>query len=1034
MKQYSILSKQIKRRSSFYFMAICMLLLGYSCVDDTFESYQRSSGDNVAVKVCITAPIPPVAKTRTVSDAEFNPNGLYLMVFERSAAHVDDNALAQIVKITGSGTSYSAQLAKRGECIVYIVANAEKTINEKKTSWEATSTTLGDVKRALKFTLPTSSRADDASDKVITGMIAPQPMLVEVLLDKIDANTQIGTPESPVLMQRTTVKISVRNETQDNGAARRRQEILLGANLINTPSEGYLFAMDDESLLEISRHQTGAESDLNGLISTPSAGAEEYPTCTLYSFESVSGTQTPTAVVIEATHLGKSYFYRLNLDIQKKDYALVRSFHYIVRINNILQAGFDTMEEAVAEEAPHNVEYTVNVTDDTSADMITDGEYYLGVSNSEFFALADGALQNISITTVNSNYPRAGRIELSGGLTLAGGNSLSASPDKDSPIKTDIAVNLPANFTQGTVTVVYNEALTRTISVYKTPQVQKLGALLKDSGYSKDDYISARVEETYRDWLMLTLKSELNDIVEERDLFARCESEAGGINVRVKANLGDNSSPQFRIGYVNFFRKDNVGNARVLIKQDMFNVYQEVQGKAALQPYTYVGTFHRHNQTAERIIRVDSKIVAGNTYQWRAFVIYGDFIRLSVTDSEDPGINEDDFYGQGDNTTTFGAALEGRYEVKDGKVDVEVRNASRIFFRVGLTSTISTHAIRYGLIGIQVNNNVGTDVIDRYIFVRQGEEADYLMNPHDPIAKDPSFKPIYPGQEQVLMSSRPLAAKISPLNLTDPNGTLHSDLTGRKGVFTTYPSQAGYLYQSISKQGWIADPRKSDEVLSSGRPTGWDKLGNVQYPWIPDYEVCPEGYYHPQNGIDDGTSTDANANVENASIRQSLWLYPANGGVSQTENFIIGYMADGYFDRQPMDLNYQAEFGDRAPKHQQPVLVNEGAGIAYIGTLAFNPHTVASIFMPMAGYYEQVMRIVYAGYGNEGSFSTATRVNGNKGGYGAYFTLDYGFMSSANLALNYPYSLDASRTVGFRVDNYTNHSQTSTANIRCIRK
>lgn len=1034
MKQSSILNKQIKRYSSFYFTALCMLLSTNSCVDETFESYQRSGGENVAVKVCLTAPILPVAQTRTVSDAEFNPNGLYLMVFERSAALVDDNALAQIVKITDNGTSYSAQLAKRGECIVYIVANAEKIINEKKASWEETFPTLGDVKRALKFTLPSSSKSDDTSDKVITRMIAPQPMLVEVLLDNIDANTQIGTPESPVLMQRTTVKISVRNETQENGLAGHRQETLLGANLINTPSEGYLFAMDNESLLEIARHQTGAGSDLNGFISSPSGGAEEYPTCTLYSFESVSGTQTPTALVVQATYLGRPYFYRLNLDIQKKDYALVRNFHYIVRINSIKQAGSDTMEEATAKETPDNIDYTVNVTDDASADMVTDGEYYLGVSNSEFYALAGDALQNVSISTVSSNYPKAGRIELSGGLTLAGGNSLSASSDKAIPTKTDIVVNLPANFTEGTVTVVYSEILSRTINVYKNPQVQKLGVLLKDFGFSKTDYISARVEETYKDWLMLTLKNELNEIVEERDLFTRCESEAGGINVRVKANLGDNSSPEFRIGYVDFFRKDNVGNARVLIKQEMFNVYHEVQGKAVLQPYTYVGTFHRHNQTAERIIRIDSKIAEGNAYQWRAFVIYGDFIRLSLTDSEDPGINEDDFYGQGDNTTTFGADLEGRYEVKDGKVDVEVRNASRIFFRMGLTSTISAHAIRYGLIGLQVNNNVGTDVIDRYIFVRQGEEADYLMNPHDPIAIDPSFKPVYAGQQQVLMGSRPLAAKLSPLNLTDPNGALHSDLSGRKGVFTTYPSQAGYLYQSISKQGWIADPRKSDEVMQSGKPTGWDKVGNVQYPWIPDYEVCPEGYYHPQNGIDDGTNTDANANVENASMRQSLWLYPANGGVSQTENFIIGYMADGYYDRQPMDLIYQAEFGDRAPKHQQPVLVNEGANIAYIGTLAFNPHTVASIFMPMAGYYEQVMKIVYAGYGNEGSFSTATRVNGNKGGYGAYFTLDYGFMTSANLTLNYPYNLDASRTAGFRVDNYTNHSQTSTANIRCIRK
>lgn len=1002
MKRYSIFTNKIKRYSLACFTMLCAMATFNSCHDDTFDSYGSGDGSEVNVKVFLTVPAPSIATRASsgeIDDSYYNQDGVYLLVFD---GDTDNSNLLQIVQATGGSKIFYAKLKSRSDAhYIYTVANAENIVKANQSIWESNPTKLSDIKKAFKYTLTVNKEG------LLNKMVNPQPMIYKSYLENgIDASTKLGTSaDDPIKMERSTVKISIYNDTAEKGT---RAETLYGANLANTPTEGYLFPMNESDLGNITRTNTcGEDGSFNTSIVAPAQGSTS---CYLYSFESVKKDKQSTAVVIKATYFNEPYYYRIDLDTENSNYALLRNFNYIVHIQSIEQAGYATPEEALSNRAG-NIKYIVSVTDAYSRDIVSNGEYYLGVENSEFYAFTDEGIKDQLVSVVMHTAPSTvapGTFTPSSGITITSGNSFPE--NKGGEQKVELRISTTADFISGNVKIQLGD-LERTILIYKRAMPGKLGTILKD--FKEKGYISGKVSDKDTYWIRLTNKKTagdltVNDLTEE-DLFSSLEAPDENIHLRVKSYIADNTSDEYRYGTVDLFRKDKGGNARISIKQPRYDIYTEVIGQAKVAPYTYVGTFHRHDQVGERIIRVKAEINGGKVTKWRVFVVYGDFIRLSLDPSLDGGVGTTNFYGDGDTTDKFGYDVE-QFPVENGGVDY-TQISDHIYFRVGLTSKISEKSVRYGIIGLQFNGDVGTEKVTRYIFVRQGEEADYLMRPEDPALKEP-------GKESTseVLTRREKALKISPYNLTAPakdRDKVESYLNGVQGVFTDYPSQAGYLYQEYTRRGWQAD---------------WDLHGKYKFTnfnvsdnpaWQSSFETCPAGYVHPSGGYDDGKTSDfkIDASVQAAAIRQSLWLYPKNGVINSTQNFIIGYMADGFYDRQPMRKSETRLF----EQFSQENTVSSGAQIAYIGCLVINPHNAASLFMPMTGYYinetfGQNRGFILKDAGNNGSFLTTTRVQKGTGYSGSYYTVDYGMIG------------------GFRADNYTNHSPEQAGNVRCVRQ
>lgn len=167
----------------------------------------------------------------------------------------------------------------------------------------------------------------------------------------------------------------------------------------------------------------------------------------------------------------------------------------------------------------------------------------------------------------------------------------------------------------------------------------------------------------------------------------------------------------------------------------------------------------------------------------------GDFVVLSSTPSFDPRVGMDD-PGNPEHYQVLPNAYKG-----EGGTYVEGRG--RVYFRIGVKGKNTGTTPRYARVKIErYGGRWGTGdnqvwYSAEYLYVRQGEEPDYIMRPGtaDPISKGP-----------LQGKSRDYARKISPYNLTSPayyNGSnaLYTPVDHKQAKFVKYPSQAGAFFQ-----------------------------------------------------------------------------------------------------------------------------------------------------------------------------------------------------------------------------------------------
>jgi hypothetical protein len=341
----------------------------------------------------------------------------------------------------------------------------------------------------------------------------------------------------------------------------------------------------------------------------------------------------------------------------------------------------------------------------------------------------------------------------------------------------------------------------------------------------------------------------------------------------------------------------------------------------------YVGAFWRANQTGERVITID---MGTNTGGWSAAVAWtdgrwkaGDIV-LEAGKSLDPNFNTEN-PGDAENYQ-----LTGRATAVGGTIAA----GDPIIFRIGLKSTYTPTATcpaRYAVITLSYDNNTK----HRNLYLRQGENADYLLMPGEAATGSP-------------------ARKFSPYNLTVSSLTDANEFartTVRGATFVEYPTQAGTFFQWASAAGnecvafHPVMPEKTSPTVWPDAVTGsfWNVLSAT-------HKVSPAGYRRPEDG---STSAETvSPDMRNSELRGSLWTNIGAGHhVQNSDNSIYGYYADGFFDRRPHN---SVAFGAKDGAANSAVAWT-GKDVAYAGRLFFNPktsssHYNASLFFPFAGY------------------------------------------------------------------------------------
>lgn len=552
----------MKRIAKTYLCFIWILAVLAGCTQEDLTQKHRSQVlPDGRIKVPIKLHLPQrneiQTKTTDLTNDESRINNLYVFVFEapdEGNAISPKDKLIEIARATMSAVDEADVTLQEydKECYLRVCANLTNTMITKVNLLKPLYKTDGSAEAA-----PTSTRGDCLAlvEKVEESLYhankfgqtpnPPYPMTsTREFLKKIDETTYVET------------EIDTDYARIDVDATSASNFTLTSATLLNGAKQGYMIYRFDEPL----------PVNLGGptveYLPTPASGNIVSP---IYLFpNNGQDGANPTELLVRGTYrtsAGIEYdgYYRIQIRYEKVEapdvtqYDIAGNTLYKIVINSIEGPGYPTPEEAKANPPVHEINYTVDVDDGSSFDIVvSNGEHYMGFTNSEYILYTDNSVpqNNLVLTTCrwgksqNSTITSAGEIHATGSITVN-----TPFPTQGTP--TDIQISLPKNFSEGTVSFRMGN-LEKTITVKQKGYRAGIQECINDM--DNTDIVYATSEACW-----ITLNSQPIASVGG----AKAENAAGGIYIQLPFN-NDNKR---RRGIVYAHTKNNRGRVKIDIVQ-----------------------------------------------------------------------------------------------------------------------------------------------------------------------------------------------------------------------------------------------------------------------------------------------------------------------------------------------------------------------------------------------------------------------------------------------------------------------------------
>lgn len=239
------------------------------------------------------------------------------------------------------------------------------------------------------------------------GETIPMSYLLEV--DEINNLTRIeNTDGSSLLLSRVVAKIAIVNAASNF-------DFTGITAIVNVPRQGQLHKSDDavyniSGLTEL-RYDASYSSPL--IVTSAVSGGQSTADKPIYLYE--SPVSNNTYFIIQGTYEGHNYFYKMAIvDDNLTLMSLERNKLYTFTINKVHGPGFDTVADAkVSKPSNTALDYSVLVDDSNTYEIIANNDYYLGVSNSVFFAYTNETAEYEAfrvITDCKTIFPNSNKI------------------------------------------------------------------------------------------------------------------------------------------------------------------------------------------------------------------------------------------------------------------------------------------------------------------------------------------------------------------------------------------------------------------------------------------------------------------------------------------------------------------------------------------------------------------------------------------------------------------------------------------------
>ena len=407
-------------------------------------------------------------------DSDFDAPWILSFKLQNQGSPRPDTLFVEAVKAEMAGGKYYMQLSGSADPhLLYFVANADKVIENKKTLFA--TKTYGQVMSLLTFGNP----SPDANFGLIS-LSNPQgsvpfanqniPMTATAQLDKIVKGTKVS---GTVNLQRIVSKIYVdaTKANQKNGF------VLTGLTVIDVPSIGYMNnelniqSVQPQSIIDYGRKKGSdrlttlvLENIDNNTTHSPTADRPIY----VYPFLE-NDPRGGVYQVIFSGHFGDNItkYFKIKLGGLNTPVALSKpNTSFLINIESIANNGYISLEHALQYEPSTGVVTKVTLLDN-SHEIIADGKYYLGVTNSSYELYA-AEYDNIKIATVTTNAYKSGAISpVSKVELLSGAKGVQlVSPTSISSNSSDIIVKFTSKTANATVRVTIGN-LTKEITVSK---------------------------------------------------------------------------------------------------------------------------------------------------------------------------------------------------------------------------------------------------------------------------------------------------------------------------------------------------------------------------------------------------------------------------------------------------------------------------------------------------------------------------------------------------------------------------------------
>lgn len=338
-----------------------------------------------------------------------------------------------------------------------------------------------------QYTVPYIEQKLPMSDLVNLSKIDASVTIPNIQLKRIVGKIVVENTDADFVLEGITVVTNVAKNSKLHNLTDALEQNIGADNLVE-------YRKDDSYALNI----VDAEEIVTGGQTTKNNPLYVYETHSL---------SNDTYLVIRGHYKGESFFYKMAL-VNNDQHVLdiLRNTEYIFTITSVRGRGFISMADAKASLASNtNLDYSILVQEESSYEIVSNNEYYLGVTNSHFeiYASAASGTAYVAfslITDCKSESIGERTITATSGLRIV--SPVDGMIPVSTTLPSQVKIEMLAGFTSGEIELRLGN-LRKTVTVKRREQVTSSGTIISsfiDDGY----YISAYVEDyVNHSWLKL---------------------------------------------------------------------------------------------------------------------------------------------------------------------------------------------------------------------------------------------------------------------------------------------------------------------------------------------------------------------------------------------------------------------------------------------------------------------------------------------------------------------------------------------------